>query len=93
VTLVTLTVEYPVAVSYPAGLQQDHYMVRLPLGRFCIESFYLTVRFRPSERYGKGAAERIIRRGFPLGSAPVTAVQFSHANGQPLLGGDAHLLR
>jgi hypothetical protein len=61
-------------------------MVRLPLGRFCIESFYLTVRFRPSERYGKGAAERIIRRGFPLGSAPVTAVQFSHANGQPLLG-------
>jgi hypothetical protein len=29
-------------------LQQDH-MVRLPLGLFCIESFYLAVRFRPSE--------------------------------------------
>jgi hypothetical protein len=25
----------------------------------------------------KGAAERIIRRGFPLGSAPVTVVRFS----------------
>jgi hypothetical protein len=45
---VTLTGEYPVMVSYPVGLQQDD-MVRLPLGRFGIESFYLTVRFRPSE--------------------------------------------
>jgi hypothetical protein len=37
-----------VTVSYPAGLQQD-YIVRLPLDRFGIENFYLTVRFRPTE--------------------------------------------
>ena len=43
-----LTGEYPVTVSYPAGLQQD-YMVRLPLDRFGIENFYLTVRFRSTE--------------------------------------------
>jgi len=43
-----LTYEYPVTVSYPAGLQQD-YIVRLPLDRFGIENFYLTVRFRPTE--------------------------------------------
>ena len=40
--------EYPVMVSYPAGLRQD-YMVRLPLDRFGIENFYLIVRIRPSE--------------------------------------------
>jgi molecular chaperone DnaJ len=40
--------EYPVAVSYPAGLQQD-YIMRLPLDLFGIENFYLTVRFRPTE--------------------------------------------
>ena len=39
--------EYPVMVSYPAGLQQD-YIVRLSLDRFGIENFYLTVRFRPT---------------------------------------------
>jgi molecular chaperone DnaJ len=43
-----LTDEYPVTVSYPAGLQQDD-IVRLPLDRFGIENFYLTVRFRPTE--------------------------------------------
>ncbi len=43
-----LTDECPVTVSYPAGLQQD-YTVRLPLDRFGIENFYLTVRFRPTE--------------------------------------------
>ena len=42
-----VTDEYPVRVSYPAGLQQD-YVVRLPLDRFGIENFYLTVRFRPA---------------------------------------------
>jgi hypothetical protein len=30
---------------------------------------------------------------FLSGSSPVTVVRVSHANGQPLLGGDAHLLR
>jgi hypothetical protein len=30
---------------------------------------------------------------FLSGLLPVTVVRFSHANGQPLLGGDAHLLR
>ena len=43
-----VTGEYPIGVSYPAGLQQD-YIVRLPLDRLGIENFYLTVRFRPSE--------------------------------------------
>jgi molecular chaperone DnaJ len=42
-----LTGEYPVSVSYPAGLQHD-YIVLLPLDRFGIENFYLTVRIRPS---------------------------------------------
>jgi molecular chaperone DnaJ len=44
----TVTSEYPMGVSYPAGLQQD-YLVRLPLDRFGIENFYLSVLFRPSE--------------------------------------------
>ena len=43
-----VTGEYPVTVGYPAGLQQD-YIVRLPLDRFGIQNFYLTVRFRPTE--------------------------------------------
>jgi molecular chaperone DnaJ len=42
-----LTGEYPVMVSYPAGLQDD-YTVRLSLDRFGIENFYLIVRFRPT---------------------------------------------
>jgi molecular chaperone DnaJ len=43
-----VTGEYPVTVGYPAGLQQD-YIVRLPLDRFGIQNFYLTIRFRPAE--------------------------------------------
>ena len=43
-----VTGEYPVAVSYPAGLRQD-YIVRLSLDRFGIQNLYLTVRFRPTE--------------------------------------------
>jgi molecular chaperone DnaJ len=39
--------EYPVRVSYPAGLQGD-YLVPVSLGRFGIENFCLTVRFRPT---------------------------------------------
>ena len=42
-----VTDEYPVRVSYPAGLQGD-YLVRLPLGHFGIQNFYLTVLFRPT---------------------------------------------
>ena len=42
-----ITGEYPVRVSYPAGLQAD-YLVRLPLDRFGIQNFYLTVLFRPT---------------------------------------------
>ena len=49
--------EYPVMVSYPAGLQQD-YIVHLSLDRFGIGNFYLTVRFRPSELYGEERSER-----------------------------------
>jgi len=39
--------EAPVRVTYPAGLL-DSCVVRLPLDRFGIENFYLTVRFRVS---------------------------------------------
>jgi len=53
----TLMDEYPVMVSYPAGLQQD-YIVHLSLDRFGIGNFYLTVRFRPSELYGEERSER-----------------------------------
>lgn len=42
-----VTGEYPVTVSYPAGLQED-YIVRIPLERFGIQNFYLTVQFRPT---------------------------------------------
>ena len=43
-----LTGEYPVTVNYPAGLQGDH-IARIPLDRFGIHNFYLSVRFRPAE--------------------------------------------
>jgi molecular chaperone DnaJ len=42
-----VTGEYPVRISYPVGLETDH-LVRLPLDRFGIQNFYLTVRFRPA---------------------------------------------
>ena len=42
-----VTGEYPVTVSYPAGLQED-YIVRIPLERFGIHNLYLTVHFRPT---------------------------------------------
>ncbi|MBV8378370.1 MAG: J domain-containing protein [Verrucomicrobia bacterium] len=44
----TLRDEYPVTVSYPAGLQQD-YAVRMLLEDFSDENFYLIVRFRVAE--------------------------------------------
>jgi DnaJ-class molecular chaperone len=43
----SLTTEYPVEVAYPAGVR-DGYAVRIPLTRFGIENFYLTVLFRVS---------------------------------------------
>lgn len=49
-----LTGEYPVSVSYPAGLRQD-YVVRLPL-ELGIRNFYLTLRFRRTETAGLRAA-------------------------------------
>jgi molecular chaperone DnaJ len=42
-----VTGEYPVTVSYPAGVPED-YIVRLSLQRFGIQNFYLTVQFRPT---------------------------------------------
>ena len=42
-----LTTEYPVEVDYPPGLREG-YAVRIPLTRFGIENFYLTVLFRVS---------------------------------------------
>jgi hypothetical protein len=41
----SLTTEYPVEVAYPAGVR-DGYAVRIPLTRFGIENFYLTVLLR-----------------------------------------------
>jgi molecular chaperone DnaJ len=43
----SLTTEYPVEVAYPAGVR-DGYAVRIPLTRFGIENFYLTVLLRVS---------------------------------------------
>jgi molecular chaperone DnaJ len=43
-----LTGGYPLLVNYPAGLQGD-YIARIPLDRFGIHNFYLSVRFRPAE--------------------------------------------
>ena len=42
-----VTGEYPVRVSYPAGLQGD-YLVPISLDRFGIENFCLTILFRPT---------------------------------------------
>ncbi|HYY26652.1 MAG TPA: DnaJ domain-containing protein [Chthoniobacterales bacterium] len=42
-----MTAEYPVTVSYPAVLGGD-YIVQVPLERFGIRNFYLTVQFRPT---------------------------------------------
>ena len=38
--------DYPVRVSYPAGLQHD-YIEQIPLDALGIQNFYLTVIFRP----------------------------------------------
>ncbi len=47
-----LTTEYPLEMEYPAGLR-DGDTIRIPLTRFGIENFYLTVAFRVSgERAG-----------------------------------------
>jgi molecular chaperone DnaJ len=43
----SVTGEVPLRVRYPAGLI-DCYLARLPLDRFGIQNFYLTVRFRVS---------------------------------------------
>ncbi len=40
--------EYPLTISYPAGLQQD-YLVRLALDDCGVDNFDLLVRFRPAE--------------------------------------------
>lgn len=42
----SLISDYPVRVSYPAGLQHDH-IEQIPLDALGIENFYLTVIFRP----------------------------------------------
>ena len=42
-----LTTDHPINVSYPAGVRHE-YSVRIPLTRYGIENFYLTVLFRVS---------------------------------------------
>lgn len=44
----SITAEFPLEVTYPAGLRRD-YVVQVPLDEFGIHNFYLTVRFRPAE--------------------------------------------
>lgn len=43
--------EYPLTVNYPAGLQGD-YIARIPLDRFGIHNFHLSVWFRRAEAIG-----------------------------------------
>lgn len=43
-----LTAQYPVQIEYPPGTR-DGYAVRIPLDRFGIDNFYLTVLFRVTE--------------------------------------------
>jgi molecular chaperone DnaJ len=43
-----LVTDYPIAVPYPPGIR-DGYAVGIPLNRFGIENFYLTVLFRVSD--------------------------------------------
>ncbi len=45
-----LTTEYPIDVDYPSGLG-DGYALRIPLARFGIGNFYLTLLFRLSGRW------------------------------------------
>lgn len=40
--------EYPVMISYPAGISDNH-VVQMPLDTYGIKNLYLTVRFRISE--------------------------------------------
>jgi len=44
-----ITADYPLELAYPAGVQDQH-VVQVPLDRFGIQNFYLTVRFRVSEQ-------------------------------------------
>lgn len=48
----SITADYPLEVAYPAGVLNE-YVVRVPLSRFGIENFYLTVRFRVSRAEGE----------------------------------------
>ena len=57
-----LTTEYPVEVDSPPGLREG-YAVRIPLTRFGIENFYLTVLFRVS--CGRGNPQRRRLRSRP----------------------------
>ncbi len=41
----SLTADYPLSVAFPAGILNEH-TARIPLQRFGISNFYLTVRFR-----------------------------------------------
>lgn len=43
-----LSGEYPVMISYPSGISDNH-VVRMPLDTYGIRNFYLTVHFRISE--------------------------------------------
>jgi DnaJ-class molecular chaperone len=45
-----LTAQYPVEVEYPSGVP-DRYAIRIPLARFGIANFYLTVLLRVSGRW------------------------------------------
>lgn len=44
----SITADYPVELAYPPGVLNE-FFVQVPLSRFGINNFYLTVRFRVSE--------------------------------------------
>ena len=44
----SITADYPIELAYPPGVVNE-FSVRVPLSRFGIDNFYLTVRFRVSE--------------------------------------------
>jgi molecular chaperone DnaJ len=44
----SITANYPVEISYPAGLLDEH-SVRVSLGEFGIRNFYLIIRFRVAD--------------------------------------------
>jgi molecular chaperone DnaJ len=50
-----ITADHPLHLRYPAGIR-NHHILRVPLERFGISNFYLTVRFRVSDELAPAAS-------------------------------------